>query len=176
MYCIENFFTTIQKIILGLMLFNFSWAEPASNVLNNIIAEKSIEVTKSATKLIVHAPKTSLDRLAKNFAIVVFYRSTCSHCLNFVPLIYTYTKQNNFDLYLYALDQKPLQGFPYLFTTQTVTDLFFNAHENLVVPTTFLVNKIDKDEHVLFAQGEMQKNELTARMNDFANRLGENRV
>ena len=106
--------------------------------------------------------------LKKDYAFILFYRSSCPHCQVFDPVLKAFTDHYGFQVLPFTTDGISLPAFPNSTTiTQSIINEFFGENATIAVPTLLMMNK--NNLHVYpVVEGEMNLMEFTDRMNQLS--------
>lgn len=95
-----------------------------------------------------------LPNATSNFIFVLFYRSTCSHCQHFSPVLSEYAKAHRIEVLSVNVDSPEFSDW---------RSIFLSDHQS-VVPKLFLVKKLKKTIFEV-SVGDLPRTELSSRMN-----------
>jgi len=160
-------------------LFLLSFTAFANNTLDVV---KGILQDRSQA-IITQIPKQELEQtkdnainqevygLKNDYAFILFYRTSCSHCRKFDPTLKQFSINTNIPVKAFTLDGGVLPSFPdSINITQNVIEQYFGKDANIAVPTLFIMNK--KSLHVYsVSSGEMSYVDLVIRMNQLTPKM-----
>lgn len=156
-------------IILYVLLFfnQEASANVVSDSINTIIRNKNGNAGfEISTQNDVNEKYHDFDMVNKNFAFVIFYRSTCPHCQRFDPILKQFSQDFGFKVYAYTTDRNSLPSFPKSMPmTESVEKTFFSS-PNIEVPSLFLIN-VKTMQAYLIDQGELSYLDLENRVKLF---------
>lgn len=156
------------KQIAGIAFFTLMislnlFANAVTEDINGIIHNKNHFKTLSNS----NSEKFSdFDAVNKMYAFVVFYRSTCPHCQQFIPILAQFGKDFGFKIYAYSTDGKALPALQNTMPmTTSVEKTFFNT-PSIEVPSLFIINTKTMQTY-LIDRGEMDYGQLMNRVKIF---------
>lgn len=99
------------------------------------------------------------------YQFVLFYKSTCPHCVRFDPVLKEYSRETGISIKAFTTNGRSLPDLPQTKAIdQSTINKYFGTNGSLRVPTLFVMHKTTK--HVFpVSTGEMQYFELKDRMN-----------
>jgi conjugal transfer pilus assembly protein TraF len=144
------------------------------------IKQLVIEKTETTKAQIIEAQKqryftqNPMGRLANHYALVTFFRSTCQYCQRFEPILAQFAQKYQFEVYPITTDGKGLPSYPYPITIyKPMANLLYGniPEEKRPVPSLFLVNKNNLQEHYYLAAGVISYPDLQQQLERYADRL-----
>jgi type-F conjugative transfer system pilin assembly thiol-disulfide isomerase TrbB len=100
------------------------------------------------------------DPMENQYAMVFFFRSTCSWCHQFAPTLTRFTQKNHLFTYAFSLDGIGMPGYEVpIPNTPEISQLFFNQPRSITVPATFLIN-VSTQKFVKVSIGAVSETDL----------------
>ena len=98
------------------------------------------------------------------YEFILFYSTTCPHCLKFAPTLRQYSDKSGIPIQAFAVNGNKSHYFPNSIPlTQETIEQFFGKNASLALPSLFLLNK--KNLHAYpVSQGALTYTELQLRM------------
>lgn len=148
----------------------------ATNDIADIIAKKSGSPVSVSSPIKSVPADGDLSVRWNNFnnqyALVVFFSSTCPHCLRFTPIIADFAAQHNIKTYAYTIDGNGNTAFPNPLTASDEVKAKFYQSMQVVVPAVFIVNT-NTMEITPIDVGEESATDFSRDMDQFAKNLKE---
>ena len=136
------------------------------------LKEQQQELEDSREYLIRKDADKNVLALNKDWAVVVFFSSTCPHCKVFVPVVAQFIKDYGFQSQDYTLDGKPLEDFQHpIMASPKLIEAFF-GDESIHYPAVFIVN-VNTLDGIPISIGELTYDELLVRFQQVAQLLAQ---
>ena len=163
----------ILNILIIIFTFSFLseniYANVVSDSINQLIQNRNISTNSFSIKndnQTIDEKYHDFDAMNRNFAFVIFYRSTCPHCQRFVPILSQFANDYGFRVYPYSTDGQALSEFPNSMPMTNQIEQTFFSSPNIEVPSLFLIN-VKTMKAYLIDQGEMSYTDLQDRVKLF---------
>jgi len=135
-----------------------TWQNPELNYLLERpvghISKKNWEAERRAS-----IQKALQEDISKNYGLFFFFRSDCSYCHAYAPILKRFADNNNLKVIPVSLDGKGIKEFPE-FRTDTGQAIKLGVS---VTPTTILFNK-KQGQIVVIGHGVLTEDQLAERM------------
>lgn len=106
------------------------------------------------------------NKFNKNYALVVFFSSTCPHCRRFTPIVKSYTDAHHINIYSYTIDGSGNDAFQNpMIATDDIKQKFYQGMP-VVVPAVFVVN-VKNLSITSLVVGEESEDDFSHDMTDF---------
>lgn len=158
--CIATIFTTLIFFMPNV------FARTALDDINTILQNRSDVYTNNQTggfekySIAFHKPQL---KLSTNYKFIYFYRSSCSHCQRFSPVLSRYSIDEKIAVQAFTFDGINSSYFPQ--STQVSQNLVreYFAGSTIAVPALFVINTANLHVYPV-ASGELSYIELADRM------------
>ena len=117
-------------------------------------------------------PINSLVRILKrDYEFIFFYSTTCPHCMDFAPVLKSYSDNSGISVKAFVMDQGSSLYFPNsIMISQEVVDQFFGKGTKVSVPILFILNKDNLHAYPV-SSGALTYLELAARINELTPKI-----
>ena len=109
--------------------------------------------------------------LKRDYEFIFFYSTTCPHCMDFAPVLKSYSDNSGISVKAFVMDQGSSLYFPNsIMISQEVVDQFFGKGTKVSVPILFILNKDNLHAYPV-SSGALTYLELVSRMNDLVPKI-----
>jgi type-F conjugative transfer system pilin assembly thiol-disulfide isomerase TrbB len=109
--------------------------------------------------------------LRREYEFIFFYRTTCQHCVDFAPVLRSYSDNSGIQVKAFVVG---VGSSPYFTNSavvpQEVVNKFFGSGSKISVPTLFILNKNNFHAYPV-SSGALTYLELTSRMNELTPKI-----
>lgn len=165
-----------KELIMGFFLLGVvgaAFANAVTDQLTQTLNQKDTQVAQPNKDDSLDSSKSiskKFQAINQNYALVLFYRSSCPHCQRFDPIVKSFAAHYGFTVYPYTTDGQSLPSFPNSMpATQEIVNVFFGS-PSFMVPSLFLIN-VQTLEAYPVSQGEMSYEDLLSQMLNLQNIL-----
>lgn len=106
------------------------------------------------------ASSMTTQPMKNQYAMVIFFESTCGYCHSFAPVFKEFTESVGIPVYDFTLDGKSIPTFPTpIPATEEIAKAFFENPRSVTVPATFFIN-VNSQKFVRVSIGNVSSQQL----------------
>lgn len=107
---------------------------------------------------------TTVQAKSSDYALAFFFRSDCSYCHNFAPIMKKMSENTGLFTYAFSVDGKSMPYYPTpLIATPEITKTFY-GYQQVLVPSVFVVH-VHTRQFIRVSSGYLSYAELEQQLN-----------